>query len=210
LKINRPGKIPADGERGSGLERSAKSLGIPVRIRRRPGSRGGTDVDQEAGPWWAFPSFYTDAGLVPYGRFSSTDPVDTKIKTKSYDISGSHPIDRSLKRVFRARSVVEAQYQDAVRIRIDGLYSAYVDVQEARERVHSSAANLAQWDQLLKETRRRAKQGIVTDGDVGQIESAQQLADLRPREAKSPLVRTRRALGSLPALNTTVVVRLFP
>jgi cobalt-zinc-cadmium efflux system outer membrane protein len=146
----------------------------------------------------AKPVFDADSPLNAYGRFSFRQGGFLLS-----DINISDPIDFSYRRQARIRSadraktVAEAQYQDAVRNRIDGLYSAYVDVQQAQERAISSAADLARWDRLLKETKKRAEQGIVTDDDVGQIESARQLARMKRSEDERALVRAKRALGSL-------------
>ncbi len=137
--------------------------------------------------------------LAPFGDHSSLLPSGYT----QYGINISHPLDYSHKREVRARSagtainVVEAQYQDAVRNRIDGLYTVYVDVQEAQERLRQEEYNLAHWDELLKRTRERVKLGSVPAGDVGPIEASRRVADLRRSEAKATLRQTKVALGSL-------------
>ncbi len=83
----------------------------------------------------ANPIFYADGQLVPYGQYSRTRPGGQT----QYDVNVSYPLDVTRKRVMRtqvascAKRVLEAQYQDAVRMEIDKLYNAYVDVLAARQ-----------------------------------------------------------------------------
>ena len=82
----------------------------------------------------ANPIFYADSQLVPYG----SDSVRRPDGPTQYDVNISHPIDYSHKRrarmayAARALEVMEAQYQNEVRLAIQNLYSAYVDVLAAR------------------------------------------------------------------------------
>ncbi len=79
------------------------------------------------------PNLDTDALLIPDDSFSLSDPAGTR----QFDINISLPVDYSHKRkarVHQAKTVAEAQYRDSLRNRLDGLYSAYVDVQRAQVR----------------------------------------------------------------------------
>ncbi len=129
-----------------------------------------------------------DSQLIPYADFSLPGPD----APRQSDINISHPVDVSHKRRSRprpagtAKTVAEAQYQDFMRNRIDSLYSAYVDAQESQERDLSSAANLARWDKLLRETRKRAEQGSVNEGEVEPDSSrAKERAALKARRRPS-------------------------
>ena len=92
----------------------------------------------------ANPVFYADAQLVPYGQYTRSRPGGQT----QYDVNISYPLDLSRKRqartasAARATKVTEAQYQDAVRQTIDNLYSAYVDVLQARRTIAFSKAGL--------------------------------------------------------------------
>src|SRR5262245_12422471 len=85
----------------------------------------------------ANPILYADSQLIPYGRFSDRRPGGPT----QYDLNISHPIDYSHKRraridyATRALKVTETQYQDAVRIEINNLYTAFLDVLAARQTV---------------------------------------------------------------------------
>ena len=85
----------------------------------------------------ANPVFYADGQLVPYGDYSRQRPGGQQ----QYDVNASYPLDLSHKRqarmvyATRVKRVIEAQYQDAVRVAIDQLYGAFVDVLAARQTV---------------------------------------------------------------------------
>ena len=73
----------------------------------------------------ANPIFYADGQLVPYGQYTRNRPGGQT----QYDVNISYPFDLSHKRqartlvATRAKRVLEAQYQDAVRLAIDDLYT---------------------------------------------------------------------------------------
>ena len=81
----------------------------------------------------ANPIFYADTQLIPYGHFSFLRPGGPP----QSDVNINYPLDLSFKRSKRtvsareARSVTEAQLQDAVRTQIDNLYSIYEGVVSA-------------------------------------------------------------------------------
>src|SRR5262249_14878629 len=82
------------------------------------------------------PLVYADSSHVPYGSFQGTSGGPTQ-----YDLNITHPIDLNQKRrrrfeaAVRAQEVTEAQYQNAVRLQIDNLYTAWVDVLAAQETI---------------------------------------------------------------------------
>ena len=90
----------------------------------------------------ANPLVFGSIGSVPYGSFSQQRPGNT-----NYSATVIYPIDVSHKRAARtevaceAQRVLEAQYQDAVRLAIDRLYVAYLDVIAARETLRFAIAN---------------------------------------------------------------------
>ena len=78
----------------------------------------------------ANPLLYVDSQLIPYGNYSTQRPGGPL----QYDINITYPLDVTHKRqartvvARRAKQVLEAQYQDAVRLQIDNLYTAFSDV----------------------------------------------------------------------------------
>ena len=111
----------------------------------------------------ANPILYADSQLVPYGSFNDRRPGGPT----QYDLNVSHPIDYSHKRrarmdyAARALGVTEAQYQDAVRVEINNLYKAFVDVLAARQTVRYARASVAGLDRLL-----RVDAGTLREGHI--------------------------------------------
>ena len=79
------------------------------------------------------PLIYLDSSLVPYSTFAGTAGGPTQ-----YDVNITHPLDLNHKRrhrievAVRAQKVTEAQYQNAVRLQLDNLYTAWIDVLAAQ------------------------------------------------------------------------------
>ncbi len=100
----------------------------------------------------ANPLFYADSQLVPYG----SDSVRRPDGPTQYDVNITHPIDYAHKRRYRmayasrALEVMEAQYQNEVRLAIQNLYFAYVDVLVARETVRYLEASIKGLDEVLR------------------------------------------------------------
>ena len=92
----------------------------------------------------ANPIFYADSQLIPYGSFSTRRPSGPT----QYDVNISHPIDFSHKRHARTiyaevvLRVTENQYQDVVRLGLNNVYLAYVDVLAARQTVRYSRVSV--------------------------------------------------------------------
>ena len=113
----------------------------------------------------ANPILYTDVQNVPYGSFSTNRPGGQT----QYDINVSYPLDLTHKRrartlvAFRAKRVLEAQYQDAVRLSIDNLYTQFIDVLATRETVREARKGVAELEEEPSSNR-------VPGGRVGQAE----------------------------------------
>lgn len=145
------------------------------------------------------PLFYADVQDVPYGSFSPRRPGGQT----QYDISITQPLDLSGKRKARmavacqAKKVLEAQYQDAVRLQIDNLYTAFVDVLAARETFRYAQASVDGLSQVLKVTRAQFDQGRKNETDVKLISVQVETAKIGLRDAEGLLLRTRRVLALL-------------
>jgi cobalt-zinc-cadmium efflux system outer membrane protein len=148
----------------------------------------------------ANPIFYADSQLVPYGAFSNARPGGPT----QYDVNFSQPIDYSRK--WRARknyalrmlSVMEAQYQDAVRLGIQNLYTAYVDVLAARETVHCAQTSVSGLAEVLRVNRELLNESSkATAADVEQAEADLETAKLGLVDAESLLHQRKLVLGEL-------------
>jgi outer membrane protein TolC len=96
--------------------------------------------------------------------------------------------------------VLEAQYQDAVRLEIDNLYTAYVDVLNARETVRSVAASLEMLDRTLKSIEDQHQKGELPGSAVDDAVVQRDTAALAHDQAVTVLRQTKRTLATLLAI----------
>jgi cobalt-zinc-cadmium efflux system outer membrane protein len=147
----------------------------------------------------ANPIFYADAQLVPYGNYTTARPGGQT----QYDVNISIPIDYSRKRQARtqvavaAKCVTEAQFQDAVRLQVDNLYTLMVDIAATEEVVRYNEAYVDGLTRMLRINESREKAGSIThervDSTLAQVERAQ----LQLREARDALITSERRLALL-------------
>ncbi|HEY7155956.1 MAG TPA: TolC family protein [Gemmataceae bacterium] len=148
---------------------------------------------------YANPLLFFDTQLIPYGSYSLQRPGGQT----QYDLNVSHPIDLSGKRRARirvataAKSVVEAQYQDAVRVEIANLYEAYLGALLARESIRFSQAALKGLDQVLEIVRQQQKEKIATQSDVDSVLIQRELAAASVVDAEKTYESTKLRLGAL-------------
>jgi cobalt-zinc-cadmium efflux system outer membrane protein len=147
----------------------------------------------------ANPIFYADSQLIPYGQYSPARPGGQL----QYDVNVSYPLDVSRKRrartlsAVRAKRVLEAQYQDAVRQQIDNLYTVYVDVLAARQRVRYAQASVKGTTQILETTRRLLGGGETTQADVNRLQIVRDKAVIGLVDAEATLKQAQRSLSTL-------------
>jgi len=147
----------------------------------------------------ANPIFYADSQLVPYGSDSIRRPGGPT----QYDVNISQPIDFSHKRqarttyAARALQVMEAQYQDEVRLAIQNLYNAYVDVLAAREVVRYVQTSVRGLDEYLRINLELYKRSIATSADVDSARSDREIAATGLLDAEENLRQRKRVLGEL-------------
>lgn len=147
----------------------------------------------------ANPILYYDTQLIPYGNYSEARPGGQT----QYDLNVTVPFDVNNKRrvrrdvASRARKVVEAQYQDAVRLRISDLYTAYVDVLAARETVRYGRASIEGLNRILTVTQSQHRGGELTRADVERIKIQRDAAEVGLAEAEEALREARLSLAPL-------------
>jgi len=121
----------------------------------------------------ANPIFYADGQLLQYyaRKFNRSAPGGPS----QYDVNISYPLDLSQKRQNRtkvatgAKKVLEAQYQDAIRLKIDDLYGAYVTALGARQTVTYTRKSIQGLENLASRTGQLFGKGEVTLGDLNQV-----------------------------------------
>jgi len=161
----------------------------------------------------ANPILYTDSQLIPYGNFSKARPGGPN----QFDLNVSYPFDLSGKRrartlvAARAKSVQEAQFQDAVRLQIDALGSAFVDVLAAVENIRYARASVAGLGEVLAVTKRSQASGNVGRDDVDRVIIQRDSAEIGVVDAEEALRKARRALALMlnlpPGREETLQVR---
>ena len=160
------------------------------------------------------PIFYQDGQLLQYRggstQFSRAAPggpsqVDTNI---------TYPFDVSQKRqartvvAARAERVLEAQFQDAVRNRIDDVYGAYVTALGARQTVRYSLKSVNGYSDLVAATRQLHERGQVPLADLNLVENKLRIARLGYRDAEAAYRRSKLDLGSLMNLKIAEIAKL--
>ena len=147
----------------------------------------------------ANPIFYADGQLIPYGRYTRNSPGGQT----QYDVNISYPFDVSHKRqartlvASRAKRVLEAQYQDAVRQSIDNLYGAYLDVLQARQTVSYTKESLKTLSRVLTVTQELFNRDAVARAEVNRVVVQRESTFIGLLDAEETLKQKNRALGVL-------------
>src|SRR5262249_22080517 len=105
----------------------------------------------------------------------------------------------------RALSVLEAQFQNAVRLQIDNLYTAYVDVLAARETVRFAQASVDGLDRVMAVTETLYKRADLPRPDLLRVKMQKEAAQVGVQESRDRVLRAKRSLAlllSLPAEQT--------
>jgi cobalt-zinc-cadmium efflux system outer membrane protein len=159
----------------------------------------------------ANPIFYADSQLVPYGQYDRSRPGGQT----QYDVNISYPLDVTRKRRARvvvascAKRVLEAQYQDAVRMAIDSLYNAYVDVLAARQTAIYARKSHETLGRILKNTEIKYKAGGDTNSvDFGRVKIQHETSYVGMLDAEETLKQKKRSLGVLLNLPPEVADRI--
>lgn len=145
------------------------------------------------------PVFYADGQLIPYGQYNRAAPGGPT----QYDVNISYPLDVSRKRqartlvATRAKRVLEALYQDAVRMRIDELYQAFLDVLAARQTIRYARKSVEGLEGLLMVEQKRYQQDVTTRAEVKRVEINRDQAQIGLLDAEELYRKTKRTLAGL-------------
>ncbi|HEY2155137.1 MAG TPA: TolC family protein, partial [Isosphaeraceae bacterium] len=145
------------------------------------------------------PVFYADSQLVHYGQYSNARPGGQT----QYDVNVSYPLDLTHKRrartvsAQRAKKTLEAQYQDAVRQGIDNVYTAYVDLLQARGTVRFGEVGVEGLRDVLKSTEALFRKGEQPQTAVNRVDLQLKTAENGLRRDRETYRRAKRALGYL-------------
>jgi cobalt-zinc-cadmium efflux system outer membrane protein len=154
----------------------------------------------------ANPVFYQDGQLLQYsrGEFNRSRPGGPQ----QFDTNISYPVDISQKRrarttvAARARKVLEAQYQDAVRNRIDDVYGAFVTALNTRQTLLYAQRSADVLGQLQERTERLYQAGNANRVERDRAENQSRIARLGLIDARASDRKAKLDLGSL--MNLTI------
>ncbi len=144
------------------------------------------------------PFLFGDVSNAPYQAYSPARPGEV-----SYGVTIIQPWDVNQKRKIRirvaqsARTVVESLYQDAVRLQIDNLYTAFLDVLAAREALRQQQVGLEGMEGIVQETRKLLGSGIGTPADLDRVQVQRDSAFLAVEAARSALRQAKQVLAVL-------------
>jgi cobalt-zinc-cadmium efflux system outer membrane protein len=149
----------------------------------------------------ANPVFYQDGQLLQYqrGEFNRSRPGGPQ----QFDTNVTYPLDVSGKRrartevTNRALKVLEAQYQDAVRNRIDDVYDAFVTALNARQTLRYARESVRGLGVLLTLTQKLFSAGGATQLELDRVENQVRVARLGLIDAEAGYRKARLDLGSL-------------
>lgn len=150
------------------------------------------------------PMIFASADNVPYGSYSPERPGEN-----GYGVTVIQPIDINHKRDMRiavarrAKRVLEAQYQNAVRLEIDNLYTAFTNVLAARETVRYLEASLTGLDEVLGVAKQQLKAKQISVPTLARLNVQRKSVALALMEAKATHVKAKHALALL--LNLSII-----
>ncbi len=152
----------------------------------------------------ANPLLFFDAQRIPYGGAGRTaGPSAASNITSEYDLNVNHPLDLNHKRrarqevARRAERVLEAQFQDAVRVEMDNLGAAYVAVLGQRETVRFARASVEGLQEIAATTRVQLEQQAIAEADFLQVRGQLHAARIGLRDAEESFLDAKRNLGLL-------------
>jgi cobalt-zinc-cadmium efflux system outer membrane protein len=144
------------------------------------------------------PFLFGNVGSVPYGNYSQQRPGGV-----NYEVTVIQAWDVNRKRLSRirvaqsARSVLEALYQDAVRLEIDNLYTAFLDVLAAREAVRQQQVGLAGLEEVVNATQKLVESRQAAQSELDRVLVQRDSALLAVEEASAALRQAKQSLGVL-------------
>jgi cobalt-zinc-cadmium efflux system outer membrane protein len=155
------------------------------------------------------PLLFGSVDEIPYRPYTPTRPGEV-----GYSLTVIQPVDINHKRHYRviaaqrARDVLQAQYQDAVRLEIENLQLRYVDVLAARETVRYVDASLVGLSDVRKTIEGLVKGQQVSTLEVDRISVQIDAAELAREEALANYYRAKQNLAAMLDLPAPDVVPL--
>ena len=160
------------------------------------------------------PVFYQDGQLLQYRGTSTAFTRAAPGGPSQFDTNITYPLDVSHKRqartivATRAERVLEAQYQDAVRQRIDDVYGAYVTALAARQTLRYATESVKGLEKLTASNEQRFLKGDISEGDLNQIKIRLWNAKLGVVDSAAAYRKAKLDLGSFMNLKLDEIASL--
>ena len=144
------------------------------------------------------PLLFASVDNVPYGSYSQSRPGET-----GYSATIIQAIDINRKRLDRikvatqAKRALEFQYQNAIRLEIDNLYTAYVDVLRAQTTVRFSQVGLKGLSEVTEVTKKLVEKGLQPKLDLDRMLIQQSNAEIALQNADASLRQAKHTLAVL-------------
>lgn len=157
----------------------------------------------------ANPLYFLSASNVPYQSYSPQ-----RYGAVEYTPTFVQPFDVNDKRGARVEAaskalyVLEAQFQNAVRLAVDELYRAYTDVIVARETLHYAEVSLAGAKALFEATRGQPQGAAVSESNRLNLAVEFETARLDVDQARSELLRSKHRLASILSIPRAQAARI--
>jgi cobalt-zinc-cadmium efflux system outer membrane protein len=149
------------------------------------------------------PVFYQDGQLLQYAGTTTKFTRMAPGGPPQFDTNVSYPFDISHKRqarvvvARRAERVLEAQYQDAVRQRIDEVYGAFVNALASRQTVRYATESVQGLGNLRTLNEQRYQKGVISLGELNAVRIKFHKAQLGMIDAEAAYRKAKMDLGSL-------------
>ena len=157
----------------------------------------------------ANPFVFFSASSYPYKAYTPSRPGEN-----GYSMTVIHPFDLNHKRrareiaASRALQVLEAQYQDAVRLTVEELHVAFLDALVARETLRYAEASLTGVNKLYQAAETQLHAGNITRQDVENIAIQRDSAEIGVEQARSQYMQAKHSLAALLNIAPEQVERL--
>lgn len=157
----------------------------------------------------ADPFYFLSASSYPYQAYSPARPGNN-----GYSASIVHPFDVNGKRKARSQAaaqavrVLEAQYQDAVRLAIDGLYAGFLDVMVARETLRYAEASFAGAEKLAQAVELQLRSGAIAEPEALNVTLQREAAEIGVKQARAQWMRAKKALAAQLNIAAAAAARL--
>lgn len=147
---------------------------------------------------WGNPLVFASAGGIPYGSNTPQNPGGTGYSVtlvQPFDVNGK--LRARTRLAVAAKNVLQAQFQDAVRLEIEALQEAWVDLLDARTTVTYLRTSLGTTEALYRTVAEQVRQGTAPEPDLDAVEIQRETTTIALEEAVARLRQEKRRIAVL-------------